>query len=66
MSLPKIIEIRPAVMLRPETYRRLAEYAALGNDDVSDEADEIITNYLNEEDELEEQQCPLCHHDGPA
>ena len=44
------------VTLRPETYQRLAELAALGSEDISDLADVIITDKLDEDDELDELQ----------
>jgi hypothetical protein len=52
------------ITLKPETYRRLAELADLGGTDVSDEADAIITTFLDEQDELDELQgnlCPVCN-----
>jgi len=52
------------ITLQPETYRRLVELADLGGTDVSDEADAILTNYLDEQDELDELQgnlCPVCN-----
>lgn len=45
-----------AVTLRPETFRRLQELAAITEQDVSELADEILTQNLDEEDELHEQQ----------
>ena len=66
----KTISISPAITLRPETYRRLMQLAALTNQDVSDKADEIITAHLDEEDELDalhEGMCPICDEpDCPA
>jgi predicted DNA-binding protein len=62
----KTISISPAITLRPETYRRLMQLAALSKQDVSDKADEIITAYLDEEDELDatlEGLCPICNQD---
>lgn len=59
----KTIPIKYTVTLRPETYRRLAELAALGKEDVSDVADEVITDHLDEQDELDKLQgdfCPVC------
>ncbi|HEY2236984.1 MAG TPA: hypothetical protein VGK01_26190 [Candidatus Angelobacter sp.] len=55
------------IRFRPETYRRLAELAAFCKEDVSDAADEIVADYLDEQEELEERGlriklglCPDC------
>lgn len=42
------------ITLRPDTYQRLAELAALGREDISDLADTLIADILDEDDELEE------------